>query len=67
MDYYLQYHNVENEGLPLSDPPFTGTYLGIRTSVPIIKGAERRRVFFLAETFVVEDIIPKRNRLAIVQ
>jgi hypothetical protein len=31
MNLYLQYHNVDQEGLPLSDPPFLETRLGIHT------------------------------------
>ena len=66
MNYYLQYHNVQNEGLLLSDPPFSATRLGIRTRRPSVRDAEGRvfliagvgrpRRYFLWETFEVEEV-----------
>ena len=47
MNLYVQYHNVDQEGLPLSDPPFHETRLGIHTRRPHIKDAEGR-VFLVA-------------------
>jgi len=66
MNLYVQYHNVEQEGLPLSDPPFHETRLGIHTRRPHVKDAEGRvflvagigtpRHYFLWETFEVEEV-----------
>jgi hypothetical protein len=47
MNLYLQYHNVEQEGLLLSDPPFSETRLGIHTRRPHVEQAEGR-VFLVA-------------------
>jgi hypothetical protein len=47
MNFFVQYHNVENEGLLLSSPPFSATYLGIRTRRPNVKNADGR-VFLVA-------------------
>jgi hypothetical protein len=73
MNLYVQYHNVENEGLPLSDPPFSDTHLGIRTRRPnvrdaqgrvfLIAGIGRPRHFFLWETFDIEEITAKNDGL----
>src|SRR5437660_1641998 len=66
MNFYLQYHNVANEGLLLSDPPFSATRLAIHTRRPnvqkadgrvfLIAGIGRPRRFFLWETFEVETV-----------
>jgi hypothetical protein len=66
MSLYLQYHNVASEGLPLSDPPFSETRLGIHTRRPHVEQAEGRvflvsglggpRHFYLWETFEVEEV-----------
>jgi hypothetical protein len=66
MNLYVQYHNVANEGLLLSDPPFSQTRLGIHTRrsnvqkadgrVFLIAGVGRPRRFFLWETFEVEKV-----------
>ena len=67
MNLYLQYHNVQNEGLLLSDPPFSATRLAIHTRRPkvrdadgrvfLIAGVGRPRRFFLWETFEVEEVM----------
>ncbi len=69
MNSFVQYHNVESEGLPLSLPPFAETGLSIRTSVPIVQAAEGRvfliagigrpRRYFLWETFEIQSV--KKN------
>ncbi len=66
MNFYVQYHNVENEGLLLSDPPFIATRLGIHTRRPNVRDAEGRvfliggvgrpRRYFLWEAFEVEEV-----------
>jgi ASCH domain len=66
MNRYVQYHNVENEGLPLSSPPFSATRLGIRTRRPNVKeargrgylvaGIGRPRRYYLWETFEIEEV-----------
>lgn len=66
MNLYLQYHNVANEGLLLSDPPFSATRLTIHTRRPQVRDAEGRvfliagvgrpRRFFLWETFEIEEV-----------
>jgi hypothetical protein len=66
MNLYVQYHNVDQEGVPLSDPPFRETRLGIHTRRPHVKDAEGRvfsvagigtpRRYFLWETFEVEEV-----------
>lgn len=66
MNFYLQYHNVANEGLLLSDPPFSATRLGIHTRrshvqyaegrVFLIAGIGRPRRFFLWETFEIATV-----------
>jgi hypothetical protein len=67
MNFYLQYHNVANEGLFLSDPPFSATRLAIHTRRPNVQQAEGRvfliagigrpRRFFLWETFEIEEVV----------
>lgn len=66
MNFFLQYHNVANEGLLLSDPPFSATRLAIHTRRPNVQDAEGRvfliagigrpRRFFLWETFEIEEV-----------
>jgi hypothetical protein len=66
MNYFVQYHNVANEGLLLSDPPFSASRLSIHTSLPGIKnakgrvfliaGVSRPRRYFLWETFEIEKV-----------
>src|SRR5262245_60102384 len=66
MNLYVQYHNVAQEGLPLSDPPSRETRLGIHTRRPHVKDAEGRvflvagigtpRRYFLWETFEIEEV-----------
>jgi len=66
MNLYLQYHNVQNEGLLLSDPPFSATRLAIHTRrtnvqkadgrVFLIAGIGRPRRFFLWESFQIEAV-----------
>jgi hypothetical protein len=66
MNFFVQYHNVENEGLILSDPPFSATRLGIHTRranvrdadgrVFLIAGVGRPRRYFLWEAFEVEEV-----------
>lgn len=66
MNLFVQYHNVANEGLLLSDPPFSATRLGIHTRRPnvqkadgrvfLIAGVGRPRHFFLWETFEIEKV-----------
>jgi hypothetical protein len=66
MNFFVQYHNVEREGLPLTVPPFTETDLGIRTRrshiknargrVFLIAGIGRPRRYFLWETFRIEEV-----------
>jgi ASCH domain len=66
MNLYLQYHNVQNEGLLLSNPPFSATLLAIHTRRPNVRDAEGRvflvagvgrpRRYFLWETFEVEAV-----------
>jgi len=69
MNCYVQYHNVAKEGLPLSDPPFSATRLGIYTRRPNVKNADGRvflvagigrpRRFFLWQAFEVEEVMAK--------
>lgn len=66
MNFFLQYHKVANEGLLLSEPPFSATRLAIHTRRPNVQDAEGRvfliagigrpRRFFLWETFEVEEV-----------
>lgn len=66
MNLYLQYHNVANEGLLLSDPPFSRTQLCINTRLSgvqravgrvfLIAGIGRPRRYFLWQTFQIERI-----------
>ena len=66
MNFYIQYHNVANEGLILTDPPFNATRLAIHTRRPNVQKAEGRvflvagvgrpRRYFLWETFEVEEV-----------
>jgi hypothetical protein len=66
MNHYLQYHNVANEGLLLSDPPFSASRLAIHTRRPnvqeadgrifLIAGIGRPRRFFLWQTFEIEQV-----------
>jgi hypothetical protein len=66
MNVYLQYHNVANEGLLLSNPPFSATRLVIHSRRPniqkadgqvfLIAGIGRPRRFFLWETFQIEQV-----------
>ena len=66
MNSFIQYHNIQNEGLLLSDPPFSATRLAIHTRRPNVKKADGRvfliagigrpRRFFLWETFEVEKV-----------
>jgi hypothetical protein len=70
MNLYVQYHNIEQEGLPLSDPPFRETRLCIHTRRPHVQDAEGRvflvagvgrpREYYLWETFDIEEV--RRNR-----
>lgn len=67
MKFFVQYHNIANEGLLLSDPPFSATRLAIHTRRPNVRDAEGRvfliagvgrpRRFFLWETFEVEEVV----------
>lgn len=69
MNFYLQYHNVANEGLQLADPPFSAARLTIHTRRPnvrqadgrvfLIAGIGRPRRFFLWETFQIEKVTTK--------
>lgn len=71
MNLYIQYHNVDQEGLPLSDPPFGETRLGIHTRRPHVQDAEGRvfviaglgtpRHYFLWETFEIEEVQQDRG------
>lgn len=71
MNFYLQYHNVANEGLLLDDPPFSATDLVIHTNVPqvqdadgrvfLIAGIGRPRRYFPWETFQIEDVTANGN------
>jgi hypothetical protein len=71
MNLFLQYHNVDQEGLPLADPPFSETRLGIHTRRPQVAKAEGRvflvaglgkpRQFYLWETFEVEEVRENDN------
>jgi hypothetical protein len=71
MNLFAQYHNVEQEGLPLSDPPFRETRLGIHTRRPHVRDAEGRvflvagigrpRQYFLWETFEIEEVRQGRD------
>ncbi|MBS0261106.1 MAG: ASCH domain-containing protein [Planctomycetes bacterium] len=66
MNYYVQYHNADERGLPFASPPFSGTWLGIRTGRPgvlqadgvvfLIVGLGRPRRYFLWETFRIQDV-----------
>lgn len=71
MNFYLQYHNVENEGLRLSDPPFSQDRLAIKTSIPqvmkaegrvfLIAGIGRPRRYFLWETFDIAKTVRRSS------
>jgi ASCH domain len=66
MNLYVQYHNVAQEGLPLSDPPFRETRLGVHTRRSHVKDAEgcvfliagigTPRRYLLWETVEVEEV-----------
>jgi hypothetical protein len=66
MNLYVQYHNVANEGLLLSDPPFSRARLAIHTRRPNIRNADGRvflvagigrpRCYFLWQTFQIEEV-----------
>jgi hypothetical protein len=47
MNLFVQYHNVAQEGLPLAQPPFSETRLGIHTRRPSVQNA-KGRVFLVA-------------------
>jgi hypothetical protein len=71
MNLYIQYHNVKHEGLLLSDPPFSETWLGIYTHLSLVQKAEGRvfliaglgkpKQYFLCQTFLIEEVIKKRD------
>src|SRR5262245_55338100 len=71
MNLYVQYHNVELKGLPLSDPPFRETRLCIHTRRPHVQEAEGRvfliagvgtpRRYFLWESFEVVEVQQKTD------
>lgn len=71
MNQFVQYHNVEQEGLPLGTPLFGVTRLGIHTRRPQVERAEGRvfliagigkpRRYFLWETFVIEEVNPSKG------
>ncbi|MBX9653614.1 ASCH domain-containing protein [bacterium] len=71
MNFYVQYHNVQNEGLPISNPPFGETRLSIHTRrsnvqeadgrVFLIVGVGRPRRFFLWESFDIEEVTTRRD------
>lgn len=71
MDHFCQYHNVDQEGLLLSSPPFTETRLAIYTRRPQVKNATGRvfliaglakpRRYFLWETFEIETVKQRRD------
>jgi hypothetical protein len=71
MNFYVQYHNVEQEGLPLSNPPFRDKRLGIHTRRPHVQDAEGRiflitglgrpQHYFLWETFDIEEVRQDRD------
>ncbi|HQZ67256.1 MAG TPA: ASCH domain-containing protein [Planctomycetaceae bacterium] len=66
MNYYIQYHNVENEGLLIANPPFSRTNLGIYTRLAHAKNADGRvfliagvgkpRRYFLWSAFQIEKV-----------
>jgi hypothetical protein len=66
MNLFIQYHNVDQEGLLLADPLFSQTRLGIHTRRPHVEKAEGRvfliagvgtpRQFYLWETFEIEEV-----------
>ena len=68
MSLFVQYHNVDREGLPLTLPPFAQTQLSIRTSRPnvldargqifMIAGVGKPRRYYLWETFEIERAVP---------
>src|SRR6516162_3518185 len=69
MNLYIQYHNVQNEGLLLSNPPFSASRLAIHTRRPhvwdadgrvfLVAGIGRPRRYFLWETFQIEQVTAK--------
>ncbi len=71
MNLYIQYHNVAQEGLPLADPLFSDTDLGIFTRRPhvqnaagrvlLIAGLGKPRQYFLWETFEIEEVIKDQD------
>ena len=71
MNSYIQYHNVDREGLLLSDPPFSSTALSIYTRLPQAKNAEGRvfliaglgrpRRYYLWSTFEIESVPVNSN------
>lgn len=71
MSFYIQYHNCEVEGLPLSFPPFQQTRLGIHTRRPsvrnangqvfLIAGIGQPRRYYLWETFEIKDVKEVRH------
>jgi hypothetical protein len=66
MNLFIQYHNVDQEGLQLADPLFSQTWLGIHTRRPHVEKAEGRvfliagvgkpRQYYLWETFEIEEV-----------
>jgi hypothetical protein len=71
VNLYLQYHNVANEGLLLSDPPFRDTRHAIYTRRPhvqkadgrvfLIAGVGRPRRCFLWVSFEIESVRSRGN------
>jgi hypothetical protein len=71
MNVYIHYHNVEQEGLLLSDPPFSERRLGVHTRKSHVQDAKGRvfllagfgkpRQNFLCQTFLIEKVNKKRD------
>ncbi len=66
MSLYVQYHNVEREGLLISNPPFSRTEISIFTRLPQVKNASgqvfliaglgKPRRYYLWSTFELERV-----------
>ena len=71
MNYYIQYHNVQHEGVFFADPPFSDTRLVMHTSrknvltadgrVFLIAGIGRPRRFFLWQSFQIDKVTTNRE------
>ena len=71
MNSYIQYHNVDREGLLLSNPPFSSAELSIYTRLPqvtnasgqvfLVAGLGKPRRYYLWSTFEIASVTENSN------